>query len=148
MLGTTPAKQTPAREAAEGKALARSVIPGRLRTPAHVSKGNELKNLPPAPPKAEPVAEDSPPREKNASKGSTAPAPVVGPKQNGGLLNSVAEEFRRRGFRLEEIPLPTTKPVPGPAQARDASRLPERSKNLAGSRSSEAEPKQKAERGR
>jgi hypothetical protein len=148
MLGTTPAKQTPARESAEGKALARSVIPGRLRTPAHVPKGNELKNLPPAPPKAEPVAEDSNPRKKNASKGSTAPAPVVGPKQNGGLLNSVAEEFRRRGFRLEEIPLPTTKPVPGPTQARDASRLPERSKNLAGSRSSEAEPKQKAERGR
>ena len=88
---------------AEG--ISRSVIPGRNGPPVLAGQRSAPSNILPA---AQAVTADP----------AFASAGGMGAKQNWGLLSNVAEEFRRRGFRLEEKP--PAKPKPAPALARGA----------------------------
>ncbi len=64
------------------------------------------------------VTPDNPPRVPQGVAQIADTIPVPGPtrvaetKRNLGLLSSVVEEFKRRGFRSEETPLAKRKPVP------------------------------------
>ena len=162
--GTMPTKQTLATESAKVEAVVRDVIPGRTRTPALVKQGIPPSNTQPGSSQPVPTAVEGKPAEKNADAGGAAPAassqgqvpapqppmpdpecvPARGPgaKRNGGLLSNVAEDFRRRGFRLEQKPLTKPKPAPGPA--RGAGSTPQASQKRGSHRLEEEKPKSKA----
>jgi ssDNA-binding Zn-finger/Zn-ribbon topoisomerase 1 len=100
------------------------------------SATSSTSNPPPSPSKPAPIPAEGEIKEKSGYAGAVpwfapcrqsvakpaaqavnpnpAPVPVraAGAKRNGGLLSSVVDEFKRRGFRLEETPLAKPKPAP------------------------------------